>query len=54
MVKELHQNPQTFVAAEFFVKVAIRFFSLSKAAKSFCRLFHGENISLAATLSERI
>jgi len=54
MVKELHQNPQTFVAAEFFVKIAIRFFSLCETAKSFCRLFHDENISLAAPLSERI
>ena len=39
MIKELHQNPQTFVTSEFFVKIAIRFFSLSETAKSFCRLF---------------
>jgi len=54
MVKELQQNPQTFVAAEFFVKIAIRFLSLCETAKSFGRLFQGENISLAAPLSERI
>ena len=54
MIKELNQNPQTFVTSEFFVKIAIRFFSRSEPAKFFCRLFHDENISLAATLSERI
>jgi hypothetical protein len=54
MVKQLHQNPQTFVTAEFLVKIAIRFFSLSETTKSFCRLFYEENISLAAALSERI
>jgi hypothetical protein len=54
MIKELHQNPQTFVTGEFFVKIAIRFFSLCEIAKSFCRLSHNENISLAAALSERI
>jgi hypothetical protein len=54
MVKELHQNPQTLVAGEFFVKIAIRFFSLSETAKFPCRLFHDENINLAAALSERI
>jgi len=54
MVKELHQNPQTFVTCEFFVKIAISFLSLSETAKSFCRLFHDDNITLAVTLSERI
>jgi hypothetical protein len=54
MIKELHQDLQTFVASEFFVKIAIRFFSLGETAKSFCRLSHNENISLAAALSERI
>ena len=54
MVKELYQNPQTFVTGEFFVKVAIRFFSLSETAKFLCRLFHEKNINLAAALSERI
>jgi hypothetical protein len=54
MVKELHQNPQTFITAEFFVKIAIRLLSLSETTKSFYRLFHGENINLAAALSERI
>jgi len=54
MIKELHQNPQTFVTSEFFIKIAVRFFSLSETAKFFCRLLHDENISLAAALSERI
>jgi len=54
MVRELHQNLQTFVTGEFFVKIAIRFFSLSEAAKFFCLLFHDQNIGLAAALSERI
>ena len=54
MIKEVHQNPQTFVTSEFFIKIAVRFFSLSETAKSFCRLLHYENISLAAALSERI
>jgi hypothetical protein len=54
MVKELHQNPQTFVAGEFFVEIAVRFFSFSKTTKFLCRLFHGENINLAAVFSERI
>jgi hypothetical protein len=54
MVKELHQNPQTFVTGKLFVKIAIRFFSLGETAKSFGRLFHDKNISLAAPLSERI
>jgi hypothetical protein len=54
MIKELHQNPQTFVTSEFFIKIAVRFFSLGETAKSFCRLLHDENISLAAALSERI
>jgi len=54
MVKELHQNSQTFVTGELFVKIAIRFFSLSEGAKFLCLLFHHENIGLAAALSERI
>jgi hypothetical protein len=54
MIKELHQNLQTFVTSEFFVKVAIRFFSLSETAKFLCRLLHDENINLAPVLSERI
>jgi hypothetical protein len=54
MVKEFHQNSQTFVAGEFFVEIAIRSLSLSEAAKFLCRLFHEENINLAAVLSERI
>jgi hypothetical protein len=54
MVKELHQNPKTFVAGEPFVKIAVRFFSLGETAKFLCRLFHEGNIILAAALSERI
>ena len=54
MIKELHQNPQTFVTGELFVEIPVRFFSLSETAKFFCRLLHDENISLAAALSERI
>lgn len=40
MVEELHQNPQALVAGEFFVKIAVRFFSLSETAKFLCRFFH--------------
>jgi len=54
MIEELHQNLQTFVTCQFFVKIAIRFFSLTETAKFLCPLFHAENISLAVTLSERI
>jgi hypothetical protein len=53
-VKELHQNPQTLVAGEFFVKTAIRFFSLSETAKFLHGFFHNQNMDLAAVLSERI
>jgi hypothetical protein len=42
MVKELHQNPKTFVAGEFFVKIAVRLFSLSETTKFLRRPFHGE------------
>ena len=38
MIEELHQNLQTFVAGQFFVKIAVRFLSLRKAAK-FSRCF---------------
>jgi len=54
MIKELHQNSQTFVASKLFIEIAIRFFSLSEIPKSFGRFFHDENIRLAAGLSERI
>jgi hypothetical protein len=54
MVKELHQNLQTFVAGEFFVEIAVRFFGLRETAKFLCRFFHNQNIDLAAVLSERI
>jgi hypothetical protein len=54
MVKELHQNPQTFVAVQFFVEIPVRFFSLGETMKFLCRLLHYDNINLAATVSERI
>jgi hypothetical protein len=54
MVKELHQNPQTLVAGELFVKIAIRLFSVGETTKFLCRFFHNQNIDLAALLSERI
>jgi hypothetical protein len=54
MIKELHQNPQTLVAGEFFVKIAVRFFGLGETAKFLCRFFHNQSIDLAAVLSERI
>jgi hypothetical protein len=54
MVEELHQNPQTFVAGEFLVKIPVRSFGLSEAAKFLCRFSHDRNIDLAAVLSERI
>jgi len=54
MVKEFHQNPQTFVAGEFFVKLAVRFFSFGETAEFLCDLFHDQNINLAAMFSERI
>jgi hypothetical protein len=54
MVKELHQNLQTFVAGEFFVKITVRLFSFGETAKFLCRLFREMNISLAAAFSERI
>ena len=54
MIEELHQDLQTFVAGQFFVKIAVRFLSLRKAAK-FSRCFlHIVTISLAVTTSERI
>ena len=54
MIEELHQDLQTFVAGQFFVKIAVRFLSLRKAAK-FSRCFlHAVTISLAVTTSERI
>lgn len=54
MVEEFYQNPQAFVAGEFFVKIAVRFFNLGETAKLLCRFFHNRNIDLAAVLSERI
>jgi len=41
MIKELHQDPQTFVTGEFFVKIAVCFFSPTETAQFFCGLFHG-------------
>jgi len=54
MVQELNQSPQTFVSGEFFVKIAVRFFSFGKTAEFLCRFFHNWNIDLEAVLSERI
>jgi len=54
MVKELHQNPQTFVAGEFLIEIAVRFFGFGKTAEFLCGLFHHQNINLAAIFSERI
>jgi hypothetical protein len=54
MIEELHQNLQTFVASQSFVKIAIRFLSLREAAE-FSRCFlHAVTIGLAVTGSERI
>jgi hypothetical protein len=54
MIEELHQNLQTFVASQFFVKIAIGFLSLREAAK-FSRCFlHALTITFAVTASERI
>jgi len=33
MIEELHQNLQTLVAGQFFVKIAVRLFSLRKVWK---------------------
>jgi len=54
MVKELNQNPQTFVSSEFFVQIAIRFFGFGETMEFLRRSFHNQNIDLAAVLSERI
>ena len=40
MIKELHQDPQTFVTGEFFVKLAISFFGLGEVAKLSYRFVH--------------
>jgi len=54
MIEELHQNLQSFVAGQFFVKIAVCFLSLRKTAK-FSRCFlHAGTISLAVMTSERI
>ncbi len=47
MIEELHQNLQTFVAGQFFVKIAVRFLSLRKAAK-FSRCFLYRNNKLGS------
>jgi hypothetical protein len=54
MVKELHQNPQTLAASEFFVKIAIVFLASGETAKFLCRFFYNQNIDLAVVLSERV
>jgi len=54
MIEELHQDLQTFVVGQFFVKIAVRFLSLRKAAK-FSRCFlHAVIINFALATSERI
>ncbi len=54
MIEELHQDLQTFVAGQFFVKIALPFLSLRKAAK-FSRCFlHAVTIRLAVSASERV
>jgi len=53
MIEEFHQNLQTLVAGQFFIKIAVRFFSLGESAKFLCPLFHDSSIDLAATYSER-
>jgi hypothetical protein len=40
MIEEIHQNLQTFVAAQFSVKIAIGFFSLGEAVKFPYRFVH--------------
>jgi hypothetical protein len=54
MIEELHQNLQTFVPGQFFVKIAVRFLSLREAAKLSRCFLHAITISLAVTASERI
>ncbi len=54
MIEELHQDLQTFIAGQFFVKIALPFLSLRKAAK-FSRCFlHAVTIRLAVSASERV
>jgi hypothetical protein len=40
MIEELHQNLQTFVPSQPFVKIAISFFSFGEAMKFLCPLLH--------------
>jgi hypothetical protein len=54
MIEELHQNLQTFVARQFFVKIAIRFLRIRKATEFSHCFLHAMTISLALTASERI
>jgi hypothetical protein len=54
MIEELHQNLQTFVAGQFFVKIAVRFLSLRKGCEIFSLFSSRRNYSLAVTASERI
>jgi hypothetical protein len=54
MIEELYQNLQTLVARQFFVKIAVRFLSLSETAKFLYPLFHDLSIDLARKHSERI
>jgi hypothetical protein len=46
MIEELHQNLQTLVASQFFVKIAVRFLGLGKTAKFLYPLFHAGKYKL--------
>jgi hypothetical protein len=54
MIEELHQNLQTFVARQFFVKIAVRLLSLGEIAKFPYGFVHAVTINLAVSVSERI
>jgi hypothetical protein len=48
MIEELHQNLQTFVARQFFVKIAVRLLSLGEIAKFPYGFVHGRNYKLGS------
>jgi len=45
MIEELHQNLQTFVARQFFVKIAVRLLSLGEITKFPYGFVHGVTIT---------
>jgi hypothetical protein len=53
MIQDLDKDLQPLIAGKLFVKIAIGFFGLGKAAEYFGDLLHGNIINLAAQLSER-